>query len=422
MFLFIPSAFAADQLTAAPAIASTDDLIGATNTTWVFTATTTAQIDKGNVVQFILPTVSQAQPFTVGTPVLVATTSISLYPSAISTTTTPGVSLANNFGIPVIYGFATSTVPAGTTFSVTLSGINNATGQLSSMSGLAWNVRAGTSTDPTQPGGSLSQTAFIATSTKSLIRAGGALVSDVNSRITATSYDTSAANVSYTFSIKTTTQIPVGGKIMINFPAEFSLQNATTTTVQTISSSGAQVAAGTIATSTGMGTNRVVLTTSTAAVTAGNVITVTVNGLTNPATAGVYRPFSIFTAKSNNGLIDGSYFGFEQTDYSNGAPPPSDTVYIGGKNTLVVQVLKANGSGGTTALTASDIAQVKVGVGCPDKGYFMGTQWLNSSGVATYSNILDCNYMTGVDPFNGGSSSFYSTFLPPGMKMVNLVS
>ncbi|MHB8651941.1 MAG: fibronectin type III domain-containing protein [Minisyncoccota bacterium] len=421
--LTVPVTFAfADTLTVLPSSAGTDDLIGATNAQWTFTATTTGAISRGNVIQFTLPSVVQAQPFGVGTPLLIATTSISLYPSAIPTTTIPGVSVANTPGGPVIYGFATSTVPAGTTFSVTLGGINGATGQLSSMSNLAWNVKAGTTADPTQPGGSLSQTAFIATSTKSLIRAGGALVSDVNSRITATSYNVSATNVSYTFSIKTTTTVPIGGKIMVNFPSTYDLSGATTTSTQTVSTSGAQVAMGAIATSTGTGTNRVILTTSAAAVTAGNVITVTVNGLTNPATAGVYRPFSIFTAKANNGLIDGSYFGFEQSDYGSGAPPPSDTVYIGGKNTLVVQVLKANGSGGTTALTAGDIAQVKVGVGCPDKGYFMGTQWLNSSGVATYNNILDCNYMTGVDPFSKGDSSFYSTFLPPGMKMVNVVS
>lgn len=422
-FLIPVSYAAADTLTAAPSTPNLHDLIGATNTTWVFTATASSTIDRGNVVQFVLPSVVQAQPFSVGTPTLVATTSISLYPSAIATTTTPGVSFAQGPSGPVIYGFATSTVPAGTTFSVTLGGINNAVGQLSSMSNLAWNVRAGTTTDPTQPGGSLSQTAFIATSTRSLIRAGGALVSDVNSRITATSYDAGATNVSYTFSITTATNILSGGKIGINFPAEFSLQNATTTAAQTIdSTTGTIVAAGAIATSTGAGTNRVILTISGPNVAGGDVITVRVDGLTNPATAGVYRPFSVFTMKLNSGLVDGSYFGFEQSDYSSGAPPPNDTVYIGGKNTLNVQVLKANGSGGTTALSAGDIAQVKVGVGCPDKQYFMGTQWLNSSGVATYRNILDCNYMTGVDPFNQGSSTFYSSFLPPGMKMVNLVS
>lgn len=37
-FFFVPSAFA-DQITAAPVVASTDDLIGVTNTRWEFTAT-----------------------------------------------------------------------------------------------------------------------------------------------------------------------------------------------------------------------------------------------------------------------------------------------------------------------------------------------------------------------------------------------
>ncbi|MHB8660565.1 MAG: peptidoglycan-binding protein [Minisyncoccota bacterium] len=421
---FAPAvSYAADALTAAPASAGMDNLIGATNTQWVFTATTTNPIGRGNVVQFAVPSVNQAQPFSIGNAVLLATTSISLYPSAVSTTTMPGVGVANGPSGSLIYGFATSTVPAGTVFSVTLGGINNGAGQLSSMGNLAWNVRAGTTTDPTQPGGNLSATAFNATSTVSLMRAGGALVSDVNSKITPSTTAVGATNVSYTFSITTATQIPIGGKVIINFPSEYNLSGATTTSVQNISNhTSAQVAAGAIATSTSPGVNRVILTVSNAVVNAGDVLTVTVNGLTNPATAGVYRPFGIFTTKSNNGLIDGSYFGFEQSDYGNGAPPPNDTVYIGGDNTLVVQVLKSNGSGGTVPLTAGDIAQVKVGVGCPDKQYFMGLQWLDSNGIARYPNILDCNYMTGVDPFNQGSSTFYSSFLPPGMKSINLVS
>jgi len=413
-------AYAADALTAAPSVSSTDDLIGATNTQWVFTATTTSQIDQDAVVQFLLPSVNQAQPFGVGTPTVATSSNIILVNS--TSTHALGVSATTTQSGSVIYGYASTTVPAGTNFSVTLDGINNAAGQLSSMTNLVWNVRAGTPTDANQPGGSLSATAFNATSTKSLIRAGGALVSDVNSKITPSSTVAGATGVSYTFVIKTTTTIPIGGKIEINFPAVYSLAGATTTVVQNISNNtAAQVAAGAIATSTSAGINRVILTTSGAVVNAGDVLTVKVDGLVNPSTADVYRPFSLFTAKSNNGLIDGSYFGFESSDFASGTPPPNDTVYIGGLNTLNVQVLKQSGSG-TTALTAGEIAQVKVGSGCPDRQYFMGEQWLNASGVANYKKILDCNYMVGVDPFNKGDQSFYNTFLPPGMKMVNLVS
>ena len=420
ILFFISVAFAsADTLTAAPSAAGTDDLIGA-NATWVFTATTTGAINQGNIVQFVLPVPAQSQPFTFGS--LSVATGSNVILNTTATSTVAGITGGNGPSGPVIYGYASSTVSAGTTFSVTISGINNAAGQLSSMSNLGWNIRAGTSTNPAQPFGSLSATAFIATSTKSLIRAGGALVSDNNSNLVASSLTPGATNVSYTFSIKTTTQIPIGGKIGINFPATYSLVGATTTATENISNNTtAQVAAGAIATTSSAGVNRVVLTTSNAVVNAGDVLTVVVNGITNPGSAGVYQPFSVFTTKSNNGLLDGSYFGFEQSDYSNGAPPPVNTVYIGGLDTLNIQVLKQSG-GSNVALSGSDLTNVEVGAGCPDKQYFMGLHWLNSSSVATWKNILDCNYMLGVNPFSQSNQSFYQTYLPPAFKSVNLVS
>ncbi len=424
MFGFVHAAYAADLLTAAPKTAATDNLIGATNAQWVFTATTTGQINEGALVKFLLPSVQQAVPFSIGTPSVVASSSIVLVTS--TSTHALGVSAGQSQNGTVIYGYASSTVPAGTTFSVTLGGINNAQGQLAQMSGLKWNLQAGTTTNPMQAAGApLMSDQFNATSTVNLIRAGGALVSDSNSKITPSSTVASATGVSYTFSITTATQISVGGKVVINFPSVYNVDHATSTaSTQNISNNtAAQIAVGAVATSSDPGgTKRVIFTVSNAPVNAGDVLTVTVAGLTNPATADTYRPFSVFTTKSNNGLIDGSYFGFEQSDYGSGAPPPNDTVYIGGTNTLNVQVLKSDGAGGTTALTAGERAQVKVGAGCPDRQYFMGTQWLDSNGVAHYQKILDCNYMVSVEPFSATSTDFYNTFLPPGMKQVNLVS
>ena len=427
LFITPVSFAAADTLTASPKTPGMDNLINAANTQWVFTATTTGVIATSSVVQFVLPAVTQAQPFSVNSPLLVATTSPLDLTLGTSSPKTEGLNVGfRNNGlnppIVVVYGYASSTIPAGATVSVTVGGITNAAGQLASMSNLAWSVYAGIPLDPAHPEGSLGSTTFAATSTASLIRAGGALVSDVNSRITPSTI-IAGASVAYTFSITTATQIPIGGKVVINFPAIYSLANATTTAVQNISNNtAAQIAAGAIATSTANGNNRVILTTSNAVVNVGDILTVSVSGLTNPGSAGVERPFFLFTTNPNNGLLDGSVFGFEPSDYSTGAPPPNDTIYIGGLNTLNVQVLKQNGSGGTTALTSGEIAQVKVGAGCPDKQYFMGTQWLSASGTASYRNVLDCNYMVGVDPFNAGDPTFYNTFLPPGMKMVNLVS
>ena len=414
---------ASDALTATSTTLGTDDLIGATNAQWSFTATTTGAIGAGNIVKFIVPTVNQAVPFSLGTPAVVASSSIVLVTS--TSTHALGVSAGNGPGGPFIYGLASSTVPAGTTFTVTLGGVANASGQLSAVRSLSWVLQAGTSTDPTNPGAPLAATSFSATSTPTnLNRAGGALVSDQNSSVSASSNAVGSTGVTYTFKIKTTTQIPVGGKIGINFPSVYSINTATSTaSVQSISNNtAAQIAVGAVATSSDPGGNkRVTFTVGNAVVNAGDILTVKVAGIGNPATADVYRPFAVFTMKSNNGLLDGSYNGFEPSDYSGGAPPPNDTVYIGGLNTLAIQVLKQNGTG-TTTLSAGEIAQVKVAAGCPDKQYFMGQQWLDSNGVASFRNILDCNYMLGVQPFNSGSASFYNTFLPPGMKQVNLVS
>ncbi len=417
-------AHAADLLTVSANTIYVDNLIGATNTQWTFTATTTTAIGAGNIVQFILPTFNQGPSFSATSTsiIIIATSSIDLYVST-SSNAARGLLVAQTSGGPVIYGFATSTILAGSTTVITIGGINNASGQISSLSNLSWTMMAGTSTNPNNPGGSLlSQPTFSTTTIKGITRAGNGLVSDSNSSVANSSYDTSVAATT-TFSITLATALPAGSKIGINFPPEYNLQNATTTYAYNIStSSAAQILPGAISTSTNMGVNRVILTTSGGTVLAGNTITVTVAGLTNPANPGVYRPFSVFTMKSNSGLLDGSYFGFEQSDFSGGTPPPTDTLHIGGKNTLAIQVLKSTGGAGTTTLTASDLAQVKVGVGCPDKQFFMGERWLNANGVAQFNNILDCNYMMGVNPFNKGSQTFYNSFLPPSFKNVNLVS
>ena len=437
LFLFATTAtvaYAVDELSVTASTTGTDNLIGATNAKWVFTATTTSNIATGTVVQLIFPNITQgAMPFTITGATISATSSnmtgsdifgiFNLYANPYAPV--PGVVAAQSPNGPVVFGYATSTIPAGRTFSVTIGGIANATGQISLLQNLSFSIKAGTPLDPAHPEGDLSSTVFNSenlTVTRSLARAGGALVSDNNSSITATSYSTSTAT-SFTFAITTTTAIPIGGKIGINLPSEFSLQNATTTVLaQSISNNtAAKVANGAIATTTGQGINRVVLTTSVAVVNAGDVLTVTVGGLMNPATAAVYRPFSLFTMKANSGLLDGSYSGFESTDFGSGAPPPQDTVHVGGLNKIIIQVQKQSG-GSTVALSGSELTQVKVGAGCPDKQFFIGERWLDANAIATYDHVLDCNYMLGVSPFSGSNQSFFSSFLPPGFKNLNVVS
>lgn len=424
---------AADLLTVSPHIVGTDNLIGAHNAEWRFVATTTTQIDPGDAIEFIFPNQLQnAQPFSTSSdPTLVATSSsvssFNLYAGPMNESTIsaggpiPAAMTPNGLAI---YGFSTTTIPGGSVISMTVSGLSNAVSQLSGVQNIPIVVQAGTLNNPGFAGSGWSGgPKFAATSTVSLTRAGGALVSDVNSQVTDSSQDPGAATT-VTVSITLATDLPSGSKIGVNLPTEFSLQNATTTAADAAGISiaaGPVIASGDFTTITSVGTNRIIFTTSGGTVPAGDAITVSVGGLTNPSNAGVYRPFSIFTMKSNYGLLDGSYFGFEQSDYSNGAPSPADAVYVGGKDTLAIQVFKQSGAG-TTSLSASDISQIKVAAGCPDKQFFMGEKWLDQSGVAVYDRILDCNYMLGVDPFDSTSTSFYSSFLPPAMKTVNLVS
>ena len=107
--------------------------------------------------------------------------------------------------------------------------------------------------------------------------------------------------------------------------------------------------------------------------------------------------------------MDGSIFGFENADYGSGAPPPVDTIHIGGTNTVRVAVYKQSGST-NSLLTGTDLTQVKVGIGCPDKGFFVGEKWLDANSSVVYNNLLDCNYMVGSEPFNKGDNSFYNSF------------
>jgi peptidoglycan hydrolase-like protein with peptidoglycan-binding domain len=316
-----------------------------------------------------------------------------------------------------LFGFATSTIPSGTVFTVTIGGIENAAGELSRMTDISWAIAAGTpGGDPSAP---IPSPKFSESATRNLVRAGGALVSDNSSSITASSYAVSATS-NFTFTITATSSIPLGGKIVVNFPTEFNI-NGITVPLQTINSASAQIASGAFATSTqGGGTKKVILTTSNGATAAGDTITVIINGVVNPATANVYRPFYIYTAKSNGGLIDGSYFGFESSDYGAGSPPPVDNIHIGGDNTLVVVVKKTINGTTLLDLDAGERAQVKVAVGCPDKQFFVGERWLDANGQATYSNILGCNYFVGTEPFDKSSTSFYDTFLPPAMKAVSV--
>ena len=409
-FIFsAPNALAGTLTNAAVATTTASDgLIGQTNASWKFTMTNATELAPGQAVQVALPTISNAPPFSMGSPAIVATTSS----AAIGFSATVAV----NPGTQTLGFVATTTIPAATTFSITVDGINNPLGSQTNLTNLVWTFRTGTIGPGGPAGADITVVDGPATAIRSLIRGGVSIASSADSAITPNSYAANATNVTYTISFVATTSIPIGGKINIHFPSEFNLLNATTTTLQSdINGSGAlapQIAAGAIATSTSNGRNDVIFTISNAATGATSTVTVAIEGLVNPS-LGVYRPIYIYTTTANGGLLDGSPFPDGNNDVYNG-PPPVDSIHIGGTNNMTISVYKQVGAD-LVKLNAAEIAQVRVGVGCPDKQFFVGMRYLDSNASTTFSNLLDCNYKVGIDGAEGSSASFFNSFLKPGM-------
>ena len=167
----------------------TDNLIAATNASWVFTATTTANVATSSVVQIFFPSVNNAQPFDTSGVTFSTSTNVLFSSTGIG----PG-------GVDQAwYGVVSSTVASGTKITVRITGITNASGQLNSMGNLSWRMKAGVPVST--PYGNLSETNFSQFNLESLVRAGGALVSDNNSGIAASAYGISAA-ASYLFLLR----------------------------------------------------------------------------------------------------------------------------------------------------------------------------------------------------------------------------
>ncbi|MFA5166228.1 MAG: carboxypeptidase regulatory-like domain-containing protein [Candidatus Paceibacterota bacterium] len=331
---------------------------------------------------------------------------------------TPGISIGGNGQTSLIFGYVTSTYASGSAFSLSVSGINNGAGERSGMGNLTWTLKGGT---PSQGNPSeLSTTKFSVTATSSLVRTGAGIVSDQNNDLYISNTATSSY-ATFTISFTATTAIPVGGKVVLNIPTEFSITSidVPAQNINASTSAYAQIAAGAYTTTSEFGKKRISFITSNATTSPGDKITVTVGNIGTPSLAGVYRPLFVYTAASNGGVIDGSYFGFEQADMITNQPPPQDAVHIGGNNTINVVVKKKLTATTSAILSAGERAQVKVVAGCPDKQFFAGQRWLSSTSEAVYRNLLDCNYMMGTEPFDKGSQSFYNTFLAPSMKNVN---
>lgn len=168
---------------------------------------------------------------------------------------------------------------------------------------------------------------------------------------------------------------------------------------------------------------------SSTAVAANDPLTVTINNITNPATVGVYgadsagpgNRFMQFTTKSNNGLLDGSIDPYSDGDFgANMGPPPPSSVIIGGKHTVNILV-KMNTATTTRNLTTVE-GILQIGLGNPDKGYFMGARRLGSNSTAQYVGLLDGTYRVGAMLMNQSSASSYDTLLTPGERTISFLS
>lgn len=142
-------------------------------------------------------------------------------------------------GSTMIYGFVSSTIPAGSSFSATVQGIKNPIGSLTAFESLVWQLKAGTPLDGNEPWGDLSTTKTSTTSLSlSLGRSGEEIIIEEDSGVTASSYDVGDTNVDYTFVFTASSSIPEGGKIFLNFPSGFDLSGATVSIADNFSING----------------------------------------------------------------------------------------------------------------------------------------------------------------------------------------
>jgi hypothetical protein len=356
--------------------------------------------------------------------------SVSLTQSGSSTSPGVGQGMAGEgMGAqPVVYGFVSSTMSTSTYISIKLSGINNPIANRENLQNLVFTVKGGTPVDQNHPEGNLSG-GFTVTSTASVVRVGGNMtvgdMTGINLSNTAT-----GTTANYTFNFTPTSSIPVGGKIVLTFPASYTnlLNNISVSSSRYIGSNSSTVSGFT--TSTGfLGSYKLTLTVAGTSTLPGDPLHILVSGITNPPVAGVYgsdsgapsEKFIQYTTLSNGGLIDGSPLGIEgYADYQ--GPPPPSSVIIGGKNVVNIIVYKQNSAGELLGLLTGERSQIKVNMGNPDKGYFIGSKFLGPNSGARYGGLLDGNYLIGTEPISKAGGSFYDTFLAPGMKSVSLLS
>ncbi|MFA4890494.1 MAG: carboxypeptidase regulatory-like domain-containing protein [Candidatus Paceibacterota bacterium] len=407
------NAAALTSVTVAPAANNVDNLLGQTNATWRFTINNvTALSTSTDAVEITFPEITGGPNWNFSG---VTASSTALGGDLLNFATS---TLYIDGGVRKIILAATSTqTSANNNFIIDIKGIANPLGDLSILGSKTWSVRTcALSQAGNASSGCATDIDSSATGSASIARRGG-LVDDWT--FAASSYSVSATGVQFTFNFTASTTLNIGEKIHINFPIGFNITNATTS-LQTIVVGGtAQVAASAIATSTANGLNQIILTTSNGAITPASTSTVTVivGNITNPV-KGSYQGVRVWTSTANDGLVDGAIFGMEtRNDFR---PPPLDGIQIGGTNTIRGQAKVRQANGTLRNLTTNEISQVRVGMGCPDKMFFVGTKRLDSIGSFIYSNLLDATYMLGLMPDNTSDPTFFINYLQPNMLMMNV--
>ena len=229
--------------------------------------------------------------------------------------------------------------------------------------------------------------------------------------VTPGSYNTSEVT-QYTFSFKTTHSIPIGGKIHLGFPSEINLTNATATVAFNSDINGegdtGTPGAGTpqISENIVVGSNTITLTTAASPTNDNSTLTIVIGGITNPSTAGIYRFFWVWTTQSDGTLIDGS----TQPQGMDGPGGAIVALAIGGNYSVTGTIRDESNNG---------LENLVVGMGSPEKMYFVGTQTTSSNGSYSFSHLLPGRYMIFVQPKD---PSFFESnnYLMPMIQEINV--
>ncbi|MBU3906047.1 carboxypeptidase regulatory-like domain-containing protein [Patescibacteria group bacterium] len=406
---------AALTFTVAPATDNVDNLLGQTNATWRFTIdNSTALSTSTDAVEITFPTLTGGDWNFTGVTASSTALGGDLLDFATST-------IYVDSGAKKIILSATSTQTSdANNFIIDIKGVTNPVGDLQNvLGGKTWSVRTCVLSGAGNPSSGCASDLDGAVEASATIARRGGLIDDWS--FTASSYATSTTGVEYTITFTASTTLSQGEKIYVNFPVGFDLTNATTSDQTIVAGGTAQVASTTIATTTvSSGLNAVILALSAGsynAQTGTSTVSVSIGNITNPA-IGSYQGLRVFTTTANNGLVDGTMFGMEMG--FGFRPPPVDSIQIGGTNTIKGQAKVRELNGDLRNLNAEEIAQISVGMGCPDKMFFAGTKRLDATGSFVYSNLLDATYMMGIMPDNTSDSAFFDSYLQPNMLMMNV--